>query len=78
MKSDTKYLTRNDSGVWMFRRRIPEKLRKYFNSGTFLKQSLETKSLTQARVKRDALNAQIDLKLEEEKSGLPLKNRFQA
>nr|WP_177247887.1 tyrosine-type recombinase/integrase [Alteromonas sp. V450] len=29
-------------------------------------------------MKRDALNAQIDLKLEEEKSGLPLKNRFQA
>ncbi|MDF2176990.1 tyrosine-type recombinase/integrase [Aliiglaciecola sp. CAU 1673] len=78
MKSDTKHLIQNDSGVWLFRRRVPEKLKRFFPGLKFLKQSLETKSLTQARVKRDALNTQIELKLQEETSGLSLKNRFQA
>lgn len=77
MKKDTKHLTQNDDGLWLYQRRVPVKLKRFYPKGqTFIKQSLETHSLTQARVKRDAINAEIELRLQEVKSSLPSKSRF--
>lgn len=68
-------LKQSPTGVWLYRRRIPKALQQYYPSDTIYL-FLETKSLTQARIKRDALNFEINLKVLETKSSRPSKARF--
>lgn len=72
---ETKNLKQSPTGVWMYRRRVPTVLSEYYDQ-SFIYFSLETKSLTEARIKRDAINAEIDLKVHEMKSSRPSKARF--
>ena len=72
---DKKNLKKSPTGVWLYRRRVPKALQQYYPSETICL-SLETKSLTQARIKRDALNSEINLKADETKSSRPSKARF--
>ena len=74
---DKKNLKKSPTGVWLYRRRVPKALQQYYPSETICL-SLETKSLTQARIKRDALNSEINLKADETKSSRPSKARFNA
>lgn len=72
---DNTFLKQSPSGVWLYRRRVPKALRHLYDKPEVCI-SLETKSLTQARIKRDGLNSEIELKLNEVKSSGPSKARF--
>ncbi|MFC3033321.1 tyrosine-type recombinase/integrase [Pseudoalteromonas fenneropenaei] len=72
---ERKYLKRSPTGVWLFRRRVPDILKKHCKKDYFCV-SLETKSITQARIKRDAISANIDLSVEEARSRRLSKERF--
>lgn len=72
---DKKNLKQSPSGVWLFRRRVPTALKQFYDGDTICL-SLETKSLTEARVKRDAINSELQLKILETKSSRPSKARF--
>lgn len=72
---DKKNLKLSPTGVWLYRRRVPKVLKSFYEAEQICL-SLETKSLTEARIKRDAMNAEIDLKVHEVKSSRPSKARF--
>lgn len=72
---DKKNLKLSTSGIWLYRRRVPKLLKDYYESDQIC-MSLETHSLTEARIKRDAMNAEINLKIIEAKSSRPSKARF--
>ncbi|WP_202943038.1 tyrosine-type recombinase/integrase [Alteromonas macleodii] len=74
---ETKNLKKSPTGVWLYRRRVPKALAHLYQ-GKDICFSLETKSLTQAEIKRDSINADINLKIQEVKSGRPAKARFNA
>ena len=71
-----KNLQKTDSGVWLFRRRVPQILSEQYE-GTYICMSLETHSVHEARSKRDALNAKINLEIaDRKKSSSSDKSRF--
>ena len=74
---ETKNLKKSSTGVWLFRRRVSKALSHLYQDEDICF-SLETKSLTQAKITRDSINADINLKLQEVKSGRPAKVRFNA
>lgn len=57
---DTKYLTQR-SGLWLFRRRVPDDCRQIFNDNTFVVKSLETHNIREARAKRNQMVAEMDM-----------------
>ena len=48
---DLKYVTRKSSGLYYYRRRIPDDLRSHYNDKVFYVQSLKTKELAEAEVR---------------------------
>ena len=48
---DLKYVTRKASGLYYYRRRVPDDLRSHYNNKVFYVQSLKTKELAAAEVR---------------------------
>ncbi|UAA37840.1 tyrosine-type recombinase/integrase [Paraneptunicella aestuarii] len=69
-------LQQTPSGVWLFRRRVPQVLSEKYE-GTYICMSLETHNVSEARIKRDAINTKINLEIEaRKKSTVNDKSRF--
>lgn len=75
MATDKKYLKRASSGLWLYRRKTPVLLQDRYETG-YIQQSLGTHSYHEAILKRNALNAEIDLQLAHAKRGDSDKSKF--
>lgn len=57
--SDTKYLTEKN-GLWFFNWRVPKDSRELFGGKTYVKKSLQTHNLREARYKRNQMLAEVE------------------
>lgn len=60
-------LQQTPSGIWLFRRRVPKILSDQYE-GVFICMSLETHNIKEARIKRDAINAKINIEMADKKN----------
>jgi integrase len=65
---DKKYLKRQSSGLWLYRRKTPVLLKDKYKS-SYIQHSLNTHSYHEAILKRNAINAEIDMQLAHAKRG---------
>lgn len=65
---DKKYLKRQSSGLWLYRRKTPVLLKDKYDS-SYIQHSLNTHSYHEAILKRNALNAEIEMELAHAKRG---------
>ena len=72
---DKKYLKRQDSGLWLYRRKTPVLLKDKYKS-SYIQRSLNTHSYHEAILKRNAINAEIDMQLAHVKRGDSDKAKF--
>ena len=72
---DKKYLKRQDSGLWLYRRKTPVLLKDKYKS-SYIQHSLNTHSYHEAILKRNAINAEIDMQLAHVKRGDSDKAKF--
>lgn len=68
MAMDKKYLKRASSGLWMYRRKTPVLLKDKYESN-YIQYTLSTHSYHEAILKRNSINADIDMELANAKRG---------
>lgn len=72
---DKKYLKRQSSGLWLYRRKTPVLLKDKYES-SYIQHSLNTHSYHEAILKRNAINAEIEMELAHVKRGDSDKAKF--
>ena len=72
---DKKYLKRASSGLWLYRRKTPVLLKDKYGSN-YIQYTLNTHSYHEAILKRNAINAEIEMELAHSKRGDADKAKF--
>ena len=72
---DKKYLKQASSGLWLYRRKTPTLLRNKYGSD-YIQYTLHTHSHHEAIIKRNKINADIEMELHHAKQGNNDKSKF--
>ena len=72
---DKKHLKKQSSGLWLYRRKTPVLLKNKYKSA-YIQYTLHTHSHHEAVIKRNKINADIDLELHHAKQGTSDKSKF--